>query len=250
MTESTAMAEALAARCHEVANLADAAAAWVGNDANRDKVGAEATSLRRRISPRRHPRAQARGRGDAEHVRGSVRAEPGGQVLSHLGPRTAEGRRAHGRLRRRGGADTVPRPDQPGGPGGIDGPRHPVHRRTGSGAPGLSGQGTVPVRIRRGEDPRQHLRHGRRQPGAGTEPGGDREAPDGRGGEGRGRPRTRPSPPRRCGTCRSTSPASSAGSPTSRRFVPSGTGRRRSCRGSIRPGAPNCCRSSGAATPL
>ena len=47
MTESTAISEALAARCHDVADLADAAAAWVGDDANRDKVGAEATSLRR-----------------------------------------------------------------------------------------------------------------------------------------------------------------------------------------------------------
>ena len=47
MTESTALAQALSTRCHEVADLADTAVAWVGDDANRDKVGAEATYLRR-----------------------------------------------------------------------------------------------------------------------------------------------------------------------------------------------------------
>ena len=47
MTHATDAAEALAGRCLDAANLADAATAWVGDDANRDKAGAEAQFLRR-----------------------------------------------------------------------------------------------------------------------------------------------------------------------------------------------------------
>ena len=47
MNEATETAEVLARRCLEVAKLADAAIAWVGYGENRDKVGADVTSLRR-----------------------------------------------------------------------------------------------------------------------------------------------------------------------------------------------------------
>ena len=47
MTEATVAAEALAARCLEVADLGEAGVEWVGDAANRDKIGAEVMSLRR-----------------------------------------------------------------------------------------------------------------------------------------------------------------------------------------------------------
>ena len=48
MTEAaTVAADTLAARCLEVADLGEAAVAWVGDDENRDKIGAEVMSLRR-----------------------------------------------------------------------------------------------------------------------------------------------------------------------------------------------------------
>ena len=49
MTEATKTAASLADRCRNVAVLADAATGWVGDGANRDKVGAEAASLRREL---------------------------------------------------------------------------------------------------------------------------------------------------------------------------------------------------------
>ena len=47
MNEATVAADTLAARCLEVADLGEAGVAWVGDDANRDKIGAEVASLRR-----------------------------------------------------------------------------------------------------------------------------------------------------------------------------------------------------------
>lgn len=47
MNKSNESAESLARKCLEVAKLADRAIAWVCDDENQDKVGAEMTSLRR-----------------------------------------------------------------------------------------------------------------------------------------------------------------------------------------------------------
>ena len=47
MNEATVAADALAARCLEVADLGEAGVAWIGDAANRDKIGAESMSLRR-----------------------------------------------------------------------------------------------------------------------------------------------------------------------------------------------------------
>lgn len=47
MSDATQAAETLASRCRDVAGCADAATAWVGDGANREKIGAEIDSLRR-----------------------------------------------------------------------------------------------------------------------------------------------------------------------------------------------------------
>ena len=47
MNAAATQARALAGRCREVSGLADAATHWLGDGANREKVGAEAASLRR-----------------------------------------------------------------------------------------------------------------------------------------------------------------------------------------------------------
>ena len=158
MNEPKEASRALAGRCLEVAGLADAATAWVGDDANRDKVGAETTSLRRefrRAGIRARKLANAATRNMCVGVYGpsqagksyliSVLGRPKGGEL--MAPSMAWNRSSISTGSTRKGR-------------GVHRSRHPLHHRADCGAPGFPVGIRFLSRVRRGADPGERLRHG------------------------------------------------------------------------------------------